>query len=144
MDLSRQFVRMCRHARVLQKEWIPENGDWLYIGARDVCSPIILTEQAGVSKWSDSGKFYNLPEEKELYGIVWLPRQDQIQQRIKQKYNQSYSVIAERFMEFILEYEDNVELGFEQRWLRFYIFLTEGRLWIDGKWTGKNKREVTI
>ena len=144
MDVSRQFVRMCRHAKGLQIDWIPKNGDWLYVGARDTCSPIILTGYSGIPKWTDSANFYDLPDETELYGIVWLPRQDQIQKLIRQEYNQPYLSMAEQFMEFSLKYEVDVDLGFEQRWLRFYMFLTEFKLWVDGKWTGRNKREATV
>ena len=143
MDTSRSYVKMCRNAQELQTSWIPEKGDWWHIGAKDNYAQIDDIIINGEKKWTDGEKNYYLPYDIDLYGIIWLPRQDQLQKMsgfmIEGKNISKH--INSIINDFCEHYNTEENLTFEKMWLMYYMAKNYKKIWKEGRWV---KQKISL
>ncbi|MDX9701612.1 MAG: hypothetical protein RBU23_01070 [Candidatus Auribacterota bacterium] len=145
MDTTKSYVKMCRYARDLQEGWRPQSGDWWYVSARERFSPILRITYGQEIKWRDCESEYLLPHDIGLYGIVWLPRQDQLFRRLYSQQNQPeadlacQSDIEQRIFEFGKYLGGESNYSAEKLWLLFFMASKYKRVWKDGRWI-KNRK----
>ncbi|MCB1194548.1 hypothetical protein KDK77_00040 [bacterium] len=139
---TREYVRMCRKSKDLQVNWRPESGDWWYVGARDLICPIIYQEVGGKLQWSDIEHQYNLPRDIDLYGIVWLPRIDQLQGMIMENTTAKYDELIEGFLYFMKTLSDPAIQNPAQLWLGYYMYATQQKNWKEGRWVKETESVI--
>ncbi len=144
MDTSKSYVEMCGHARCLQDNWVPQSGDWCYISAYERFSPIVrIAYEQGV-KWRDCVAEYVLPQDVRLYGIVWLPRQDQL---VRLVYPLQMEPVSDemfrhnrRQIHYFESYLDSTgSCSIEKLWLMFLMASRYSKYWKDGRWLKDQK-----
>ena len=126
MDQSSDYIKMCENAKVLQKQWKPDFGDFfvsMSLGLTSPCQPIV----------SDL-------EKKKTYlktiKAVWLPRQDQLQDMVIEKYATPWD-LAIAFSNVLMgenaSYFDNFD-SMEKLWLAFIMLEKYKKKWKEGEW----------
>ena len=126
MDQSSDYIKMCESAKVMQKQWKPDFGDFfvsMSLGLTSPCQPIV----------SDL-------EKKKTYlktiKAVWLPRQDQLQEMVIEKYATPWD-LAIAFSNVLMgdnaSYFDNFD-SMEKLWLAFVMLEKYKKKWKDGEW----------
>jgi hypothetical protein len=116
MDKSKEYVRMCEEAEEIQK-------------LRDYKNPFsgsAIAMRAG-------GNFIFYKDKK----VVWLPRQDQLQEMVKLERENNYFLL-DRFNSFVqtVSISQNLLLkSLEQLWLAFVMKEKYNKVWEGGKWT---------
>ena len=126
MDKSSDYIKMCESSKVLQKQWKPDFGDFfvsMSLGLTSPCQPIV----------SDL-------EKKKTYlktiKAVWLPRQDQPQEMVIEKYATPWD-LAIAFSNVLMgdnaSYFDNFD-SMEKLWLAFVMLEKYKKKWKDGEW----------
>jgi len=126
MDQSSDYIKMCESSKVLQKQWKPDFGDFfvsMSLGLTSPCQPIV----------SDL-------EKKKTYlktiKAVWLPRQDQLQEMVIEKYATPWD-LAIAFSNVLMgdnaSYFDNFD-SMEKLWLAFVMLEKYKKKWKDGEW----------
>lgn len=140
MDTSRSYVKMCRYAQYLQALWEPKQDDWWHVGARDVFAQIKKTVINGEEKWMDFERNYFLPRDINLYGIVWLPRVDQLQEMLKylSEEKKPKKSINNKIKNFCSAYETDKNLSDEKMWLMYYMAKKFKKVWKEGRLMSDN------
>ncbi|MCG2721736.1 MAG: hypothetical protein L6290_06945 [Thermodesulfovibrionales bacterium] len=126
MDQSSDYIKMCESSKVLQKQWKPDFGDFfvsMSLGLTSPCQPIV----------SDL-------EKKKTYlktiKAVWLPRQDQLQEMVIEKYATPWD-LAIAFSNVLMgdnaSYFDNFD-SMEKLWITFVMLEKRKKKWKDGEW----------
>ena len=126
MDKSSAYIKMCESAKAVQKQWKPEFGDFFVSMSLDLTS-------ACQSITSDL-------EKKALYlktiKAVWLPRQDQLQEMVIDKYATPWD-LAIAFSNLLMDdktsYFDNFD-SMEKLWLVFIMLEKYKKKWKEGLW----------
>ena len=126
MDKSSYYIKMCESAKVIQKQWKPEFGDFFVSMSLGLTSPCQLIA--------------NDLEKKVSYlktiKAVWLPRQDQLQEMVIEKYATPWDLTI-AFSNVLMadngSYFDNFD-SMEKLWLAFIMFEKHKKKWKDGKW----------
>jgi hypothetical protein len=126
MDKSSQYIKMCESAKVIQKQWKPEFGDFfvsMSLGLTSPCQPIANDLEKKVSYLK-------------TINAVWLPRQDQLQEMVIEKYATPWDLTI-AFSNVLMAdngpYFDNFD-SMEKLWLAFIMFEKHKKKWKDGKW----------
>lgn len=84
MDTSERYIKMCESAEDIQRFWNFENGDYVFD---------LLDGETMV--------WFGYPPEKDIK-VVWLPRQDQLQELCINFYTQNLKVsMSEAFIHFL-------------------------------------------
>jgi len=101
MDVSKKYLKMCEKAEEIQE-----------VAPRDQCNFLPFTTAAYQLPYVlglDGSYWVKVPKDLGTFGVVWLPRQDQLQEIIIDKYK---------------DYEEDkyIQLTFE-----FYAFIGSGR-----------------
>ena len=113
MDKSSHYIKMCESAKVIQKQWKPELGDFfvsMSLGLTSACQSITsdLEKKASYLK---------------TIKAVWLPRQDQLQEMVIDKYATPWD-LAIAFSNLLMDdktsYFDNFD-SMEKLWLVFIM-----------------------
>ena len=114
MDTSKEYIKMCEKAEEIQKEWIPQNGDFFFTNK--------------VYVW---GCY-------ECKKGIWLSRQDQLQEMLD--VNNSKFVkpcfMAMNFAEWLnnnIRFS-NVDWSMEQLWLAFVMIEKYNKIWNSEEW----------
>jgi len=126
MDKSSHYIKMCENSKVIQKQWKPEFGDFLVsmsLGLTSPCQPIV----------SDL-------EKKKSYlkkiKAVWLPRQDQLQEMVIEKYATPWDLaiaFSNVLMEDEVSYFDNFN-SMEKLWFAFVMLEKYKKKWKEEAW----------
>ena len=126
MDKSSDYIRMCEIAKVIQKQWKPEVGDFfvsMSLGLTSPCQTIASDLEKKVSYLK-------------TIKAVWLPRQDQLQEMVIEKYATSWD-LAIAFSNVLMgdnaSYFDNFG-SMEKLWLAFIMLEKYKRKWEKGGW----------
>ena len=130
MDTSIEYIEMCRKAEEIQKEWVFEDGDYLYKDRVYCWSGYSATDYPGY------------PQDG-----VFLPRQDQLQEMfILKEMSKQFDATDDNFskeMQILVRsvnfnhfVEKNFEKfnSFEKYWLAFVMKIKYGKLWVNGCW----------
>ena len=126
MDQSSDYIKMCESAKVIQKKWKPEFGDFfvsMSLGLTSPCQPIVSDLEKKVSYLK-------------TIKAIWLPRQDQLQDMVIEKYATSWD-LAIAFSNVLMgdkaSYFDNFD-SMEKLWLVFIMLEKYKKKWKDGDW----------
>jgi hypothetical protein len=126
MDKSSLYIKMSESAKVIQKKWKPDFGDFfvsMSLGLTSECQPIT----------SDLEK--KVPYLKKIKAVC-LPRQDQLQERVIEKYATPWD-LAIAFSNVLMgdnaSYFDNFD-SMEKLWLAFIMLQKYKKKWKDGEW----------
>ena len=149
MDLSKEYIKMCEAAIEIQKSHKPEGGDFIFItkgsyvlGAYEIDSEYHPGEVATI-------EYQNNPELKngEYCDFIYLPRQDQLQEMLKDEYK--VGNLIENFYHYVFGGETEI-VGLtnkikkrnlesfdtlEQLWLAFVMDLKFDKHWNGEVWT---------
>jgi hypothetical protein len=126
MDKSSHYIKMCESAKVIQKQRKPEFGDFfvsMSLGLTSPCQTIVsdLEKKASYLK---------------TIKAVWLPRQDQLQEMVIEKYATPWD-LAIAFSNVLMgdktSYFDNFD-SMEKLWLAFVMLENCRKKWKDGDW----------
>jgi hypothetical protein len=126
MDKSSYYIKMCRSAKLIQKIWKPDFGDF-FVSMSSGRTSACLTLVSELEK-----KMSYLTKIK----AVWIPRQDQLQKMIIAKYATPWD-LAIAFSNLLisdnLSYFDNLD-SMEKLWLAFIMLEKHKKKWKDGEW----------
>lgn len=129
---------MCEKAEKIQKEWKMQNGDFYY-------NTKGLIQKVRIFGTSDDGDYRNRQiytcngGNKEYYGLIWLPRQDQLQKMILDlvKIDGLSSSPIIPIGKFITYYKKRgismKKTTFEQFWLMFVMKEKYSKQWSENK-----------
>jgi len=126
MDKSSTYIKMCESAKVVQKRWQPEFGDFfvsMSLGLTLPCQPIMSDLEKKISYLK-------------TIKAVWLPRQDQLQEMVIEKYATPWD-LAIAFSNVLMgdnaSYFDNFD-SMEKLWFTFVMLEKRRKKWKDGEW----------
>jgi len=126
MDKSPHYIKMCESAKVIQKQWKPDFGDFfvsMSLGLTSACQSITsdLEKKASYLK---------------TIKAVWLPRQDQLQEMVIEKYATPRD-LAIAFSNVLMDdktsYFDDFD-SMEKLWLVFIMREKYKKKWREGAW----------
>jgi hypothetical protein len=126
MDKSSPYIKMCESAKVIQKQWKPEFGDFF------VSMSLGLTSQSQPITSDLEKKVSYLKTIK----AVWLPRQDQLQEMVIENYAMPWD-LAIAFSNVLMN--DNASYfekydSMEKLWLVFIMLEKYRKKWKEGGW----------
>ena len=126
MDKSSSYIKMCEKAKVIQKQWKPDFGDFfvsMSSGRTSACLSLVSELEKKVSYLK-------------TIKAVWLPRQDQLQEMVIEKYAMPWD-LAIAFSNVLMadnaSYFDTFD-RMEKLWLAFIMLEKEKKKWNDGEW----------
>jgi hypothetical protein len=126
MDKSSQYIKMSESAKVIQKQWKPDFGDFfvsMSLGLTSECQAIT----------SDLEK--KVPYLKKIKA-VWLPRQDQLQDMVIEQYATPWD-LAIAFSNVLMgdnaSYFDNFD-SMEKLWFAFIMLEKFKKQWKEEEW----------
>jgi hypothetical protein len=90
LNISEQYIKMCRQAKELQELWIPQDYDYIQFYDDNEFEPRYIIDLITPKERADSGAYGPYIDKKskhpkkiedEIYWnqLIWLPRQDQLQ-----------------------------------------------------------------
>jgi hypothetical protein len=126
MDKSSNYIKICESAKVIQKQWKPEFGDFfvsMSLGLTSPCQSVTSDLEKKVSYLK-------------TIKAVWLPRQDQLQEMVIEKYATPWD-LAIAFSNVLMG--DNASYfeqfdSMEKLWLAFIMLEKYKKKWKDGEW----------
>jgi hypothetical protein len=126
MDKSSPYIKMCESATVMQKQWKPELGDFFVS-----MSLGLISQSQPITSDLEKKKSYLKTIE-----AVWLPRQDQLQDMVIEKYATPWD-LAIAFSNVLMDdnesYFDKFD-SMEKLWLAFIMLEKCKKRWKDGEW----------
>jgi hypothetical protein len=120
MDTSKEYIKMC-DCEEIQGFWEPQSGDYIKL-PKD--GWIVCTGCVPAKEWKDD---------------LWLPRQDQLQEMIKDKFRDNDELLCE-FYDCCFggivgdEFKKRNEMSLEQLWLAFIMKEKFNKTWDKDKW----------
>jgi len=167
MDTTPEYIKMCEMAKEIQnlrkdisdKKFVTtlyETGDWFcYTDPYSITirmtggnqNPTELVKGIYVVG-SSSIQSSSIPDRKEklefingykeVKNIIWLPRQDQLQEIVSPSFlKEDKFMIIDKFLSFI-DYADR-EWSFEQLWLAFVMKEKFNKIWDGEEWKETDK-----
>jgi len=139
MDTSEVYIKMCEKATEIQKKWKPKGADFMFNTAVEECC-FIRVERTQDRRYKDYYMDYN--EDR----FLWLPRQDQLQEMVKDWDTPSsmfitgvpglfwsdetgYSKEDDKLFDYYSEFN-----SFEQLWLAFVMKEKYNKVWNGTDW----------
>ena len=126
MDKSSYYIKICEHAKVIQKQWTPDFGDFFVSMSSGLTSPC----QTIVSDLEKKVSYLKTIK------AVWLPRQDQLQEMVIGTYTTPWD-LAIAFSNVLMgdnaSYFDNFD-SMEKLWLAFIMLEKHKKKWKNGEW----------
>ena len=134
MDLTPEYIKLCERAVVIQENWVPGEGDYIFDKGGAWSFPLSGGEQASNMGCKAIGSDDQLwPPRFHRENALWLPRQDQIQEMIPNpifyKLDSFYSFVYKRFGLYA-----TVFTSFEQLWLVFLMADRYRLYWNGDDW----------
>lgn len=153
MDISKQYIKMCRGAKKIQESWKPREGDrflFIYVANGREYTEVRLccgygnigedTEfEAALHCWE--GDRIKFPEKKDC---IWLPRQDQLQEMAIKKIGGNHIAALSKLIQTMLNQAGlghyvsspyfNHTNSMEQLWLAFVMHEKYQKKWKNGRW----------
>ena len=140
MDTSSQYVKMCEKIGEIQKGWKLKELDQYVVISPSYRDGYITGEYIdGYYRQFREETWLELIIERHSIGvkdvkIIWLPRQDQLQEMVTDFPDHPHTLIA-RFYDFDLEYcaATWTETSMEQLWLAFVMHEKYQKIWDSKK-----------
>ncbi|MBE0425597.1 MAG: hypothetical protein IBX72_03000 [Nitrospirae bacterium] len=126
MDKSSQYIKMSESAKVIQKQWKPEFGDFfvsMSLGLTSPCQSIVSDLEKKVSYLK-------------TIKAVWLPRQDQLQEMLIEKYATFWDLaiaFSNALMGDNASYFEKFD-SMEKLWFAFIMLEKYKKKWKEGEW----------
>ena len=126
MDKSPHYIKMCESAKVAQKQWRPEFGDFFVSMSLDLtspCQPIASDLEKKVSYLK-------------TIKAVWLPRQDQLQEMVIENYATPWDLaiaFSNGLMGENASYFEKFD-SMEKLWLAFIMLEKYKKKLNEGEW----------
>ena len=127
-------------AKEIQKEWKPESGDYIAW----ISHPLVrLLGGKAYDAWrllypNQETMQYSLVHQNSLRQHPWLPRQDQLQEMVKEKSDVYPWTLNRRFWKWSHGFYEHEIAGyynsFEKLWLAFVMSQRYGKVWDGEKW----------
>lgn len=139
---DKKYIQMCRKAEEIQALWTPQKGDlfsyadYVYtIGDCSIDTDTIKTIGCGCCSHS----IINYQREKEKKNAIWLPRQDELQEMMLDKFGGQQISLLYYFIERIKEkrpFPFEIDTCIESVWLAFVMKQKFNKTWDDkaGEW----------
>ena len=124
MDTTKEYIEMCEKATEVQGKYCSKFGDFNYIDNMDA-----------VQIFGCSEAFHN--------SIIWLPRQDQLQDMLELTVYDRICDKLYKFTEWVkinATYERS-NCSMEQLWLAFVMSEKFGKVWTGKEWHAENNAE---
>ena len=119
MDITEIYIKMC-DCEEIQKQWSMKAGDWLRIRGSKYVSLAYESTARGESGFAE-------PD------AVWLPRQDQLQEMVKEKFlGWTYPGVLNELQKLCFEISHYDSM--EQLWLAFVMKELYSKTWDGDKW----------
>jgi len=127
MDTTEEYCKMCDCPEI-QGLWIPEEGDYHIINGHDVIEilPSMLFHDRSISQTQESS--------------IWLPRQDQLQDMVKNIFEANvdgkyywHKLLITMFKD-LHEIKIDWSMSMEQLWLAFVMFKLHKKKWNGEAW----------
>ena len=134
MDTTSEYVKMCQEAKEIQALWPLEDGDF-YIPKPSSLQGAVLAFCALCNIKDSFGNVFIGEQNKGDY--IWLPRQDQLQELVKERGLQSLTWNIYQFTESVSGGGFTIEGSMEQLWLAFVMEEKFGKIWDGEAWTPK-------
>ena len=169
MDISKEYINQCDCPEI-QEQWKPSEGDnFSFINEPKIIKDYEIwalekRELSDIEEWNEIIKTMgthfvdHFIEARDCF--VWLPRQEQIQEMIREYYAQEMGskrphdkwfpegdiglgYVFRKFTVFTTANPLTLESAksFEQLWLTFYIYEKHGKIWDGEKWVEEKKEE---
>ena len=127
MDTTKTYILMCEKAVEVQELWEVLDGDFFY---RDDSFSIVSH-----LNW----KYLNQQKRLRFLRYIWLPRQDQLQGMIKDRYKVNYGIdlyhLIKCFQIFQVKHTGGLGLtSMEQLWLAFVMKEKFNKTWNGSEW----------
>ncbi len=123
MDTSKKYFKMSENAIELQDGHLWINGDFY-------TDDIMKNHKEQFCVFEDS-----CDPPYDMYHPIWLPRQDQLQEMIKEKLPPRDSFILFEFVEFVRNLDSkHYEDSMEQLWLAFVMKEKYNKVWNGQDW----------
>ncbi len=130
MDTSKEYIKMCERAEEIQKNWRPTVEDDVYI-------PLFETVSFIKNEVFYKGYFiWGFPTQMTKEDLIWLPRQDQLQEMIQEKYEMKLAGNYQ-MLYHLLHFADLHKFddwSMEQLWLAFVMKEKYKKVWNGEKW----------
>ncbi|TET47498.1 hypothetical protein E3J62_01320 [candidate division TA06 bacterium] len=143
MDTSQKYLRMCEKAEEMRKLWNPETGDLtgLKVGSDgvDLCLLVLKNEKCDFVPYREAGEFREVhrAELKTEERIVWIPRQDQLQNLVVNNpidgTKELHSFVTTDGPDYARKFD-----SFEKLWLAFVMKRKYRKLWNTVRWIEEN------
>lgn len=140
MDKSKEYIFLCEMAKEIQDLWKPKEGDCFDSRGN--------TEYHGVRvlKITHNFKIQRVPKKK--WNHIWLPRQDQLQDMLKEKYDMFNLLVTfydwVRGQTILNKYKEKETYPtMEQLWLAFVMKEKYNRIWNKKEWEKENTNAKT-
>jgi hypothetical protein len=126
MDKSPPYIKMCESAKVIQKQWNPEFGDFFVSMSLGLTSPC----QSIASDLEKKASYLKTIK------AVWLPRQDQLQESVIENYATPWD-LAVAFSNVLMgqnaSYFEKFD-SMEKLWLAFIMLEKYKKKLKEGEW----------
>lgn len=151
MDTSKEYIKVCEKAEKMQIEWKPSIGDYVWrkytifgeeidqkIWPDKIHEIIILHYKSGIDGYfhacTTDGKerIFKHPWQIEKETCIWLPRQDQLQDMMKEGIENTWGLFS-RFYKWFSTKFSCITWSFEQLWLAFVIKEKYNKVWDSEK-----------
>ncbi|RLI93071.1 MAG: hypothetical protein DRO92_04705 [Candidatus Altiarchaeales archaeon] len=131
MTITADYIRQCKEAIEIQREWKPQVGDYVW-----------LPEE--VRKWAHPHVFVHIKNGVFLFlgnwkidNGVWLPQQDQLQKMVEWNWTAFYYFTGDIAYKEPSPYPTFPAVIFktpEQLCLAFVMYKKYNKVWNEGKW----------
>ena len=126
MDTSSEYILMCEKAKEIQHDTL-SIGDFVWLGDKYLCLP----EACRIITQSEQNSELNYDE------FIWLPRQDQLQEMVNDKFSSREQIPA---LVRILDHKKQCTrtgrnpATWEQLWLSFVMYHKHNKQWNNNEW----------
>jgi len=149
MDFSEKYIKMCEEAKEIQEGWKIKEGDtiarvwWNRVWYREVIGFASLTfgdTWCRVVPSTYEFPVNNLQPAEGYKDFIWLPRQDQLQEMVKDDTKPLRAQYIYLLGDFVAWWKNEISekyaikfLTFEQMWLAFVMWKKYGKIWDEEK-----------
>lgn len=138
MDRTKEFILQCEKAVEIQKQWELMSGDFF---TRSLTDMVYTLDQGELDNINgiDRDRCHKMPYFIWIGSKIWLPRQDQLQGMLKDKYSWSNNIPHHLIWDFSSFVENHGRIKtMEQLWLAFVMQVKFGKVWNGKDWEISN------
>ncbi len=129
MDTSETYIKQCKEATEIQEQWEASDGDWWHECSNAKCTEYRRSEPRTLVYYGDMTVHR---------GDVWLPRQDQLQEKVNFKVSAGWLFLDSFIREYITEVNESCDFpdwdSCSQLWLAFVMKKKYHKVWTGNNW----------